>query len=188
MDTQFMEKNTVCGMGYFIFILTSIILLGSPSSDFCDPKLNRRQEIRSGSDPPFLRIAYSPALARLRLGDPEDVWEVPMKRIAEQQDDALLVITERTMTDIYQDEERLELYGFTSVVPSQSCNFPSPLTLFDEVRSEEDNPIGLTIWNMALCALKAAPGASGKPRVIRGTPELVEDKVSVSTQNLDDLL
>ena len=150
--------------------------------------IHRRQEIRSGSDPPFLRIAYSPALARLRLGDPEDVWEVPMKRIAEQQDDALLVITERTMTDIYQDEERLELYGFTSVVPSQSSNFPSPLTLFDEVRSEEDNPIGLTIWNMALCALKAAPGASGKPRTIRGTPELVEDKVSVSTQNLDDLL
>lgn len=150
--------------------------------------IHRRQEIRSGSDPPFLRIAYSPALARLRLGDPEDVWEVPMKRIAEQQDDALLVITERTMTDIYQDEERLELYGFTSVVPSQSSNFPSPLTLFDEVRSEEDNPIGLTIWNMALCALKAAPGASGKPRAIRGTPELVEDKVSVSTQNLDDLL
>lgn len=136
------------------------------------------EEIRSGSSPPFLRVAYSPALARLPLGDSEDLWEAPMKRIAELQDDALLVITERTMTDIYEDEERLELFGFTTVVPSRNSNFPSPLTLFDGVRSDEENPIGLTIWNMSLCAFKAGPGATSRPRSPKAS-DVLEDKAKL---------
>lgn len=141
------------------------------------------EEIRSGSSPPFLRIAYSPALARLPLGDPEDLWEAAMKRIAELQDDALLVITERTMTDIYEDEERLELFGFTTVVPSRNSNFPSPLTLFDGVRSNEENPIGLTIWNMSICAFKAGP-ATSRPRSPKAS-DVLEDKAKLLDQAME---
>ncbi|CAK9024097.1 MYND-type domain-containing protein [Durusdinium trenchii] len=96
------------------------------------------EEIRSSSDPPFLRIAYSPALARLPMGDPSDQWEAALKRLADLQDDALFVITERTFADMQADEERMEDCGFHCVVPSQNSNFPSPLTLFDEVRSDEE--------------------------------------------------
>lgn len=141
------------------------------------------EEIRSGSSPPFLRVAYSPALARLPLGDPEDLWEAAMKRIAELQDDALLVITERTMTDIYEDEERLELFGFTTVVPSRNSNFPSPLTLFDGVRSNEENPIGLTIWNMSICAFKAGP-ATSRPRSPKAS-DVLEDKAKLLDQAME---
>eukprot|EP00913_Durusdinium_trenchii_P021077 g19807.t1 len=111
-----------------------------------------------GCDPPFLRIAYSPALARLPMGDPSDQWEAALKRLADLQDDALFVITERTFADMqadgssrrnWQDEERMEDCGFHCVVPSQNSNFPSPLTLFDEVRSDEEwvlsGPLGVPL-------------------------------------------
>ena len=40
------------------------------------------------------------------------------------------------------------------VLPRNS-NFPSPLTLLDAVRDEEENPIGLTIWNMSIATFQA---------------------------------
>ncbi|CAE7202251.1 unnamed protein product [Symbiodinium natans] len=54
-----------------------------------------------------------------------------------------------------RDADRIQECGFRTVVKPRTSNFPSPLTLYDEVSTEEENPIGMSIWNMTMSVYKA---------------------------------
>ncbi|CAJ1335166.1 unnamed protein product [Effrenium voratum] len=112
------------------------------------------EEIAAGSPPPFLRVAYSTAFGRLPA-EAAVPWTAALTRLAERPDAAPLVVTERVFCDAGQDEEMLRNCGWRTVVPPRCCRFPSPLVSRDDIRDCEDNPIGLSIWNMSWAVFKA---------------------------------
>ncbi|CAE7537102.1 unnamed protein product [Symbiodinium sp. CCMP2456] len=116
------------------------------------------EEVASGASPPTFRLAYSPSLHRLPLGDASDQWGKALQRLADL-DDTLLVVSEKNTGEIAADRDRLRECGFRAVVKPRMSNFPSPLALYDDMSTPEENPLGLNIWNMSLAVFKACkPG------------------------------
>ncbi|CAE7204483.1 unnamed protein product [Symbiodinium sp. CCMP2592] len=116
------------------------------------------EEVVSGASPPTFRLAYSPSLHRLPLGDPSDQWGKALRRLADL-DDTLLVVSEKNPGEIAADRDRLRECGFRALVKPRMSNFPSPLALYDDMSTPEENPLGLNIWNMSMAVFKACkPG------------------------------
>eukprot|EP00439_Symbiodinium_sp_Y106_P073110 s1231_g13.t1 len=133
------------------------------------------EEVVSGASPPTFRLAYSPSLHRLPLGDPSDQWGKALQRLADL-DDTLLIVSEKNPGEIAadhrgevswlvgdahhpQDRDRLRECGFRALVKPRMSNFPSPLALYDDMSTPEENPLGLNIWNMSMAVFKACkPG------------------------------
>eukprot|EP00930_Biecheleria_cincta_P042752 TRINITY_DN29413_c0_g1_i1.p1 TRINITY_DN29413_c0_g1~~TRINITY_DN29413_c0_g1_i1.p1 ORF type:complete len:994 (-),score=184.40 TRINITY_DN29413_c0_g1_i1:76-3057(-) len=113
------------------------------------------EEAAAYKSPPSFRIIYSAVFGKYALGDPADTWEVPLRKLSALQDNIPLIVCERTIVDLTHDRTRAKQCGFKTVVRPNTSRFPSPLTLYDEMRSLKENPIGLTIWNMSFAVFQA---------------------------------
>lgn len=113
------------------------------------------EEAAAYKSPPSFRIIYSAVFGKYPLGDTADTWEAPLRKLSALQDNIPLIVCERTLVDLTHDRTRAKHCGFKTVVRPNTSRFPSPLTLYDEMRSLEENPIGLTIWNMSFAVFQA---------------------------------
>lgn len=106
---------------------------------------------------PLFRIAFSPSLGR-SSGAAREEWVAAIRTLTALGDFVPLIITESVVEDLLQDEQVLEENGMTSLVSPTLSKFPSPLALFDDYRTKEENSLGLIIANMSFAVFEATIG------------------------------